>query len=112
MNSVVIAGDSTSDLTKELLTKHNIPIIPLYVNFKDEALKDTVDITTEGLYKKVEELGSLPKTAAPSVGDFIEFFKPMIDDGKDIVYIGISSKLSATLQNAVIAAGEFPEGRI
>lgn len=112
MNDVIIMSDSTCDLSKELIEKHQIPIIPLYVNFGDDLYRDGVDITTRELYQKVDERGMLPKTSAPSIGDFIEIFKPYIEDGKDIVYIGISSKLSATQQNARLAAQEFPEGRI
>lgn len=36
----------------------------------------------------------------------------MIDSGHDIVYISLSSALSSTYQNALLAAGEFPEGRV
>jgi DegV family protein with EDD domain len=112
MNNIVLMSDSTCDLSDELIQKYQIKIIPLYVSFSDGTYKDRVELTTEGLYQKVSELGSLPKTSAPSMGDFYEFFKPLIDAGKDIVYIGLSSKLSATLQSARLAAQEFPEGRI
>jgi len=95
-----------------MLEKHEIGIVHLYVSFNEESYRDGLDITTEGLYEKVEQTGSLPKTAAPSPGDFIEAFKPHIDAGKDIVYIGISSELSATINNARMAAETFPPGRI
>lgn len=112
MNDIVIMSDSTCDLSDELIAKHQIPIIPLYVSFGDDIYRDSVDITTRELYQKVDERNMLPKTSAPSIGDFIEFFKPHIEAGKNIVYIGISSKLSVTHQNARLAAQEFPEGRI
>ena len=105
-------SDSTCDLSAELIEKHQIPIIPLYVNFGDDIYRDGVDITTHELYQTVKERNMLPKTSAPSIGDFIEAFKPHIEAGKDIVYIGISSKLSVTHQNARLAAQEYPEGRI
>lgn len=54
----------------------------------------------------------MPKTTAPSPKDFMSAFGPYIDQGMDIVYISLSSKLSSTYQNALIAAAEFPEGRI
>lgn len=112
MNKVIVMTDSTCDLSDQLLNTFDIRVIPLYVTFSDGTYKDRVDINTPDLYEKVSELGTLPKTSAPSVGEFIEIFAPEIEAGNDIIYIGLSSKLSTTLQNARIAAFEFPEGRI
>ncbi len=112
MNKVIIMSDSTCDLSQSIIDEYNIKIVPLYVSFNDETYKDRVNITTEKLYDLVDKKGILPKTSAPSAGVFHEFFKPYIDEGYDIVYIGISSKLSSTLQSAYIAASEFEEGRI
>lgn len=112
MNSVKIFTDSTSDLCHDILSKNDIGLIPLYVGFGDNTLKDGLEIKTEDLYKKVAEYGILPKTSAPSPNDFFNSFKPYIDKGYNIVYISISSKLSSTIQNAKIAASEFDEGRI
>lgn len=112
MRSVKIFTDSTSDLTPEIYKKLDISIIPLYVNFDETSFIDGVNISTKELYEKVSEYGKLPKTAASSPSDFYNAFKPYIDADKDIVFIGLSSKLSSHLQNAVIAASEFEDGRI
>lgn len=112
MGTVRIVSDSTCDLSPELIKKHGIAIVPLYVIFEGKAYKDGIDITTEELYKKVEELNTLPKTSAPSPMDFQKVFRKHIENGEDIIYIGLSSKISSTLQNARLAAQEFPEGRI
>jgi DegV family protein with EDD domain len=111
-NNAIIMTDSTADLSHDFLKEHEIYSIPLYVRFGDSIYKDGIDLTTPELYKKVEETNTLPQTAAPSPGDFYEVFKPLIDDGKDIVYIGIGSSISGTIQSARVAALEFPEGRI
>lgn len=112
MGEVKIFADSTCDLTPDIIKQYDISVIPLYVGFDDGTLRDGVDITAAELFKKVDEIRKLPKTSAPSPIDFYNQFKPFIDQGKDIIYIGLSSGLSATVQNATIAAGEFPEGRI
>lgn len=112
MSNVKIFADSTSDLTKELYETYDISVVPLYVNFYESSYKDKIDLTTEELYRKVDEFGILPKTAAPSPSDFYNAFKPYIDKGLDIIYIGLSSKLSSAIQNASIAAAELPEGKI
>ena len=111
-SNVVIMTDSTADLSKELLEIYDIHSIPLYVRFGDEIYKDGIDITTPELYQKVSVTNLLPQTAAPSPGDFYQAFKPLIDAGKDIVYIGIGSTISGTIQSARVAALEFPENRI
>jgi DegV family protein with EDD domain len=112
MSNVKIFTDSTSDLTPEILNNLDISVVPLYVNFDEHSFIDGVNITTKELYEKIEEYGKLPKTAASSPTDFYNAFKPFVDEGKDIVFIGLSSALSSHLQNASIAAGEFPEGRV
>lgn len=112
MGTVRIISDSTCDLSSELINKHGIVIVPLYVVFGEKAYRDGIDITTEELYRMVEKTDTLPKTSAPSPLDFRKVFKQYADAGEDIIYIGLSSEISATMQNAAIAAQEFPEGRI
>jgi len=112
MSQIKIFADSTSDLPIDWITKYEIGIIPLYVVFGEATYRDGIDITPEELYRKVEAGGSLPKTTAPSPNDFVDAFRPHIERGETIVYISLSSKLSATYQNALIAADEFPPGRV
>lgn len=112
MNKVKIIVDSTVDLTEELYEQFDIDVVPLNVNFGEENYKDGVDINFEQLFKKVEEKGVLPKTAAPSPQDFEAMFRKYIDKGLDIVYMGIGSKFSTSLQNANIAKQEFEDERV
>ena len=112
MNKVIIVADSTVDLTPELIKKHNIVTVPLIVRFDEEIYYDNETITPDELYEKVKIKGELPKTAAVAPQTFIELFKPYIDQGCDILFSGIGAKMSSTIQNAIIASNEFPEGRI
>lgn len=112
MNKVAILSDSTCDLSKELLEQYNIDTIPLHVSFDEESYKDGVDITLEELYNKAEKLGKLPKTSAPSQGEMTAFFKKYLDEGYDIVFTGISSKMSATYQIACLVKQELAPDRI
>ncbi|MDX9807243.1 MAG: DegV family protein [Acholeplasma sp.] len=112
MNKVIIMTDSTCDLTKSLIESRGIHVAPLYVNFGDLSYRDGVDLTTEELYAKVDELGFLPKSAAVSPGDFVNEFTPFIEQGYDIVCITIGSKLSGTYQSALIAKDMVDESRI
>lgn len=112
MRPVKIITDSTADLSKELLDKFDIVSLPLGVIFGDVHYEDGVNITTDELYKLVEEKNELPKTSAISPSTFIDEFKKWIDLGYDIVYTGIGSKISGTLQSAHIASLEFDNDRI
>ncbi len=112
MNPVKIFTDSTCDLNAAEIKKYDIQVVPLNVVFKDKTYFDGVDITSKQLYQIVEELDELPKTSAVAPGIFIKEFKKFIDQGFDIFYVGISSKLSGTYLAAAIAAKEFAPGRV
>jgi DegV family protein with EDD domain len=112
MNKIKIFTDSTSDLSMELKERYDIGVVPLYVTFHEESYRDGIELNPAELYRKVGEHGKLPKTAAPSPGDFIATFQPVVEQGCDILYIGLSSELSSAYQNAVIASSHFPEGRV
>jgi DegV family protein with EDD domain len=95
-----IFADSCCDLTSEQIKKFNIHIVPLGVFVAGKSYLDGVDITTPQLFEIVQQTGVLPKTSAPSTAIFLEAFKPY----KEAIYISISSKLSASYQNGLIAA--------
>lgn len=112
MSRIQIVTDSTCDLSEKLLKQYGIHVVPLHVLFDDRDYKDGVDLRAEQLFRLVAAGGKLPKTAAPSPGEFHTAFEPYIEQGCNIVYVGLSSKLSATYNNARLAAEQFPEGRI
>jgi len=103
MKKVKIISDSTCDLSKELIEKHNIEIIPLYVNFGEESYFDGVNLSVEEMYELVNIKKTLPKTAAPSPGVMLEIFKKYLDQDFEVVYLGIGSKFSATFSAANVA---------
>lgn len=109
---VKILGDSTCDLGPTLLARYGIDIIPMYVTLGGKTYRDTVDIDSKTMLNMCEASGELAKTAANSVGDLIDFFRPYVEAGCDIVYIAIASGFSAQVQNAEIAAKEFPGAKI
>lgn len=110
--NIKIIVDSTSDLSKELMDKYNISVVPLYVVMGTESYKDNIEITTGQLYQRSDREGINPKTAAPSPSDFVPVFERELNEGNQILFISMSSKVSSTNQNAHIAASEFPAGRI
>lgn len=95
---VDITTDSCADLSRDLITNRNIRVIPLQVFIENQNLKDG-DISSAELFSRVQTSGSLPKTAAPAVAEFARFF----DVPGETIFIGISSKLSATMSNSRLA---------
>lgn len=112
MNPIKILSDSTCDLSRELLEQHQIGIIPLYVNFGEESYLDGVTLRVPEMYEKVREKGVLPKTAAVSPADFEAVFHRTLEEGYDILFLGIGSKFSATFQNANLAKNTLGSDRI
>jgi DegV family protein with EDD domain len=103
-----ILTDSTSDLGADIRGEFGLGVIPLNVTIAGNSYKDGIDLDQERLFELVGQTGELPKTSAPSVGEFAEFFR----QEEDILFLGISSKLSATLANASLAAQEIPGGKV
>lgn len=104
---VVISSDSTLDLTRELLEKYDIKTIPLTILLGDQSFPDSTEFDNEALYARYREDGTLPKTSAPSLQQFTDFFRQYTDEGYEIVHLDISSDLSSTCNNARIAASEL-----
>ena len=101
-----ITSDSTCDLG-ELVEKRNIGILPLQVNLGADAYHDGVDITPETIFAYVAETKELPKTSAPSIGDYEEFFKEQLAFGDEVIHFNISAKSSGSHSFAKQAAESF-----
>ena len=81
--------------------------MPFTITFGNEIYKDGQNITVDDLYKKVEETGVYPKTAAINIQEYYDEFKPWLDQGYDIIYMTISSKSSSAMNNAILAARQL-----
>ena len=107
LNNIVITSDSTSDLSPALRERYIIKTLPLGVNLGDKTFFDGVDITPDEIYEHHKRTGELPKTAATNVGDCLDFFKPFAEAGKTVIHFTISSEMSSTYNNSVLASKEF-----
>lgn len=96
MSSVKIVTDSTCDLSNDLLQRYDISVIPLTISMGEITKKDGTEVTPDELYKWSDKTGQTPKTAAPTIGDAHTLLEPYINEGKDIIFFGISEAMSAT----------------
>jgi len=100
---VKVVTDSCSDITPQLAQELGITVVPLYVQFGDEAYRDNVDLSTEEFYHKLETSKVHPTTATATPADFAELFTKLAEETKEILTITLSEKFSATYAAALQA---------
>lgn len=84
---VKIISDSTSDLTKELIDKLDISVIPLHILLGNDEYRDGIDITPDKIYEWADENKTTPKTSAVSIDDTIEMFKCVLEEDRDMSHL-------------------------
>lgn len=102
---VGIVTDSTCDLTLEVLEKLNVALVPLKVSFGKSTYFDTLEISSDEFYKRLEHADELPKTSQPSPVQFMDAFEQLVEAGcTEIVSLSLSSSISGTFQSSLLAA--------
>ena len=103
--AVRVVTDSACDLPDDLIEHLGIEVVPLTIRFGHEELVDRKELSTDEFWRRLAASDVLPETSAPSAGAFEETFRRLAGDGATgIVCINLSSKLSATMQAAQVAA--------
>jgi DegV family protein with EDD domain len=101
MGRVSVVTDSTSYLPTELIERHGIHVVPLYVVFGGDRPVPETDITDyPAFFEEVRTAQKHPTTSQPSVGDFTAVFEPLLADGGEVVSVHISGGLSGTPEAA------------
>ncbi len=106
-NEIIITSDSTCDLSPALVQENDIRILPLRVILGADSFYDGIDVTPQDIFDFVDRTGELPKTAAPSIEEYRDFFKQFTDEGKTVIHFNISSGASASYEFASAAAKEL-----
>ena len=104
---VIITVDSTADLSVELIARYGIKIVPLTITLGDDVFLDGQGFTPLDMYERFRKDGTLPKTSAPGVQEFLDFFTPFVNDGYEVVHLDISAELSNSFNAARLAAQEL-----
>lgn len=106
MAKTIILSNSVCDLSKELIEKYDVRIIPLTVVLDDKQYKDGVDITPDEIYDYYRKNNALPKTAAANLDEQLTFMNENVKEGEEAVLFNISSEMSVTHNTARLAAEE------
>lgn len=100
---IKIITDSTSDITIEEGKERGIGIVPLNVIFENKSYKEGIDINPDKFYPMLKEAKKLPTTSQPSPEDFLKLFLEVKKAGTAAIVLLVSSKISGTVQSALIA---------
>lgn len=104
---VRIVGDSTSYLTAAQLAQYGIQVVSLSVVWNDRSVPEVEITDLDGFYDELRGMKDLPGTSQPSVGQFLDAFRPAIDAGDDVVSLHFSSGISGTYESAVQAKAQL-----
>ncbi len=108
MSPAVVVTDTTAYLPGELVNRLGLVLVPLYVNFGSERTERESDITDyHAFFEELRGAEELPTTSQPSVGDFVSAYEPLLADGRDVISIHISARLSGTSDSARQAAEQL-----
>lgn len=111
MNEYEIITDSTADLSPKLIEELDVQVIPMtftigdvsYINYPDER-----ELSSHDFYERLRG-GETSTTNQITPATFTEYFEPVLQSGRDVIYIGFSSGLSGTYNNARLTAEELSE---
>ena len=98
-----ILVDSSSDILANDYPEKVCSVIPLKVNFDGEEYFDGVNLDRNEFYEKLTGSQVFPKTSQPSPQAFLEMFEEAKEAGDEVIAVLLSSKISGTYQNALLA---------
>jgi DegV family protein with EDD domain len=109
--NTAIVLDSTADLPDAAGRFPNWRVVPLYVRFGDEGLRDGVDIEPAQFYARLRESSVFPTTSQPTPGDFLGCYGEL-GAYERVLSLHVSARVSGTFASAETAAEELGDGRV
>ena len=103
--AVAIVTDSTTYLPRALIDRWSITPVSLYVGWNGDLRPEHEYVDLDAFYARLRDSPELPRTSQPSVGDFLAVYRPLLEQGRDVVSLHIAEALSGTAQSAREAAG-------
>jgi DegV family protein with EDD domain len=110
-NTAVVL-DSTADFPDAPERFPNFRVVPLYVRFGDESLKDYVEIDPQRFYQRLTTATELPTTSQPTPADFLAVYEELAATYEHILSLQLSSTLSGTFASAQSAADVVGGGKV
>lgn len=104
---IKIISDSTCDLSKDLIEKYDIAILPLHIHLGEDEYQDSVTITPDEIYTWADANNTTPKTSAASMTEVIDMFEPYVKNGDEVISFSIASGMSANNNVMRLAAEDL-----
>ena len=117
MAEYILSCCSTADLSREHLMSRSIPYVCFHFFLNDEEKIDDLGISVppKVLFDAIRA-GVSARTAQVNADEYEAFFRPFLQEGKDVLHVTLSSGISGTINSAQAAAAvlreEFPERKI
>lgn len=110
MSNYILSCCSTADLTQEQFDARDIHYVCFHFQLDDKVYPDDLgkSISFDDFYKAMEN-GADTKTSQVNVDEFIEYFTPFLEDGKDILHLSLSSGISGVYNSACVARNMLTE---
>ncbi|MBO5338277.1 MAG: DegV family protein [Clostridia bacterium] len=110
MQNYVITTCSTADVNPEYLKSRDVEYLPFSFYLDGKEYKDDMGVTmSHRQFYDAMKNGASTSTSQPNVDEIKDFFKPYLEDGKDVIHLMLSSGLSGAMTSAKIAAEELKE---
>lgn len=103
MADIKIITDAGADLTLEQQKEYDIAVLPLRIFADGKEYLAGVDTFSDEFYALLENLKEFPKTSQPTTGEIYDLLKEYVDQGKEVLFITLSSKASGLNNNANLA---------
>jgi len=103
VSRTAIVTDTTHYLPRELVQKHGIREVSLYVTLEGEQRRESEIDDYGEFYARLAASGESVSTSQPSVGDFVDVYEPLLAQGREIVSIHLAAGISGTYASALQA---------
>ena len=116
MSDFIIATSSTCDLPRTWLDEHNVPFISYSFTINDQpAVDDCREESRAQIYAGMRK-GDILKTSQINEPAYEDFFRKLLSEGKDVLFLDMSEKMSVSFVNCKAAAEiirtEFPDRQL
>jgi len=112
MPGIQIVTDSTGYIPPDLVRKYGIQVAPQVLIWGNETLRDGIDILPDAFYARLKTASVMPTTSQATVAEFVDLYKKAAAEGRPVLAILLSSKLSGTISSAVQAKELVPEAQV
>jgi DegV family protein with EDD domain len=100
MPGVAVVTDTTHYLPAEVIARHELHQVSLYVNWAGRTDREVDLPDYDAFYDHMRSAATLPSTSQPSVGDFLAVYEPLLEAGDDVLSIHLSGGISGTVESA------------